>query len=828
MAVYEVGANNTLTSVKKVLSYTKEVDILTVEDLSSSKTYVAYVYGMNDGNGELYEIAFLAKQSAETSRVLTGIKINGSAWDISGLSGNSATISDGYAGPPTVQFIYTINYEDNTTKTGKTENVVAVKDGTSYVATSTALTTNVSLTFTSVSNVLFSMTDPTAPTEALDSKTSSAVTATFSPGGSATVYNGHSSNASVMVDANNGINLAGSGNSYFKASFPSPLAEGDVIESSNTAGAFFISNTNDRQNSQTMPYTIPSGSNLIGKTAVFIQKDVANAFTWLTITRAKTIDSQTLGGVKKGSNTLTAGTDYTISETTITLAEAHKSIVAPTDIKLINLITYDDASTEDKDVNVTLVENEDFFEGTATIGATTYTVKVPVDNSTPLLALSAASGSISLNSYTPAGSVKVTLTGTNLANGTFTAPTAEGVTVTPTSVEITDGTINQEFTISSTATTTASTAIVFAYDGAESQTYTLSYSKTAKRELTQTDVTEATTWDWTKSGGASIELKADTDPANGAEFILSDLPEINNDETFNAQTLKVSCQWPNRGTNYYFQGNVIKFNTTVPGTVQVWFSNTSNRTDTEANRRFLYVNDVNSGVYTLDQTFVNTEAMPVPMGEVIISAKTGEDDATMVRINKIVFTPAAATTISLNAKGYATYSNYYDVAVSGAKVYTAELDFNNAKITCHEVSSGKVPAGQGVLLYGTAGAEVTLTPTTGAGDLINNQLHATTLADGTLASKGDGDCYSLNGDTFMKYTGTSFVANKAYFEVLSGGSFSARSFTIEFVDGGYATAIDGVSAAERSADSVYDLQGRRVEKPVKGLYVVNGKKVVIK
>ena len=31
-----------------------------------------------------------------------------------------------------------------------------------------------------------------------------------------------------------------------------------------------------------------------------------------------------------------------------------------------------------------------------------------------------------------------------------------------------------------------------------------------------------------------------------------------------------------------------------------------------------------------------------------------------------------------------------------------------------------------------------------------------------------------------------------------------------------------------SDENVYDLQGRRVEKPTKGLYIVNGKKIVIK
>ena len=29
-------------------------------------------------------------------------------------------------------------------------------------------------------------------------------------------------------------------------------------------------------------------------------------------------------------------------------------------------------------------------------------------------------------------------------------------------------------------------------------------------------------------------------------------------------------------------------------------------------------------------------------------------------------------------------------------------------------------------------------------------------------------------------------------------------------------------------DNVYDLQGRRVTKPTRGLYIVNGKKIVIK
>ena len=85
-----------------------------------------------------------------TSKVLTGININDVSWDISGLSENAATISTAYVGAPSVEFVYTINYDDSSTKTGQTETVVATADGGNYVATSTQLTSNVTLTFTNV------------------------------------------------------------------------------------------------------------------------------------------------------------------------------------------------------------------------------------------------------------------------------------------------------------------------------------------------------------------------------------------------------------------------------------------------------------------------------------------------------------------------------------------------------------------------------------------------------------------------------------------------------------------------------------------------------
>ena len=43
-----------------------------------------------------------------------------------------------------------------------------------------------------------------------------------------------------------------------------------------------------------------------------------------------------------------------------------------------------------------------------------------------------------------------------------------------------------------------------------------------------------------------------------------------------------------------------------------------------------------------------------------------------------------------------------------------------------------------------------------------------------------------------------------------------------------ATGIDTVHGANGNAEGTYDLQGRKIENPKKGLYINNGKKVVVK
>lgn len=424
-----------------------------------------------------------------------------------------------------------------------------------------------------------------------------------------------------------------------------------------------------------------------------------------------------------------------------------------------------------------------------------------------------------------------TITGSNLTAGTYnlTIPSVTGLNVSPTSFTVAaDGTVSQEINVSYTSTenVAANTVNITATVGEASLSVPVKYSASVDTWTLQT-ISTAKTWDFSGlSGGVQY-----TGDDLTTEHVYANISEITFSDDFDATALAFTGEFPLRSGKGIAQNGTLKFNTSVPGTIVVKFSDTGTSASASAVKRYLVVNGktteywasrANNGTENPydAQLNVTTGAINVPAGDVTISGTSA------LVYSTLSFTPAAATTVTLNGNGYATYSTYYPVSVSGAKAYTATLDVDNEKITCSEIASAKVPAGTGVILFGEAGAEVTLTPTTEAAALSGNDLKATTLADGTLAEKGSGTYYALSGKTFMTFNGNAFVANKAYFEAPSGDG--VRSLTITFEDS-EAMGIDGaVVDVTKAVKGIFDLQGRRVENPVKGIYIVDGKMVVIK
>ena len=138
-----------------------------------------------------------------------------------------------------------------------------------------------------------------------------------------------------------------------------------------------------------------------------------------------------------------------------------------------------------------------------------------------------------------------------------------------------------------------------------------------------------------------------------------------------------------------------------------------------------------------------------------------------------------------------------------------------------------IPHGEPVILKTSAGDhKMVLTKTTGVASLGTNLLDVT---DGTH----NYDCYRLGyksgtGVAFYKFTATKPAAGIVYLDPeyinLSAG---ARELTISFADDDV-TAIEAVKVQNVAKGEYFNLAGQRVAQPTKGLYIVNGKKVVIK
>ena len=88
-----------------------------------------------------------------------------------------------------------------------------------------------------------------------------------------------------------------------------------------------------------------------------------------------------------------------------------------------------------------------------------------------------------------------------------------------------------------------------------------------------------------------------------------------------------------------------------------------------------------------------------------------------------------------------------------------------------------------------------------------------------------------NGTGFYRVPteGTTLAAGRAYLTIPAETAASRSALMLAFDDEEETTGISAsLTNSEEVNSAVYDLQGRRVEQPQPGLYIRNGKKVIIK
>lgn len=176
-----------------------------------------------------------------------------------------------------------------------------------------------------------------------------------------------------------------------------------------------------------------------------------------------------------------------------------------------------------------------------------------------------------------------------------------------------------------------------------------------------------------------------------------------------------------------------------------------------------------------------------------------------------------------DGQGYATlYSPAALQIPEGVEAYTLHAGTADAHLLAEQVSE-VIPAGTAVVLKGTADTtkSFAVSKEEGTADELN-------VLTGTVPALAAGEgkyVFSVVGEEagFYKFAGSNLAGFKAYY--VPQASENVQGFVINF--GGEQTT--GIISATENANAngtCFDLQGRRVNAGVKGISIVNNKKVI--
>ncbi|MBO5538236.1 MAG: hypothetical protein J5971_04235 [Prevotella sp.] len=193
--------------------------------------------------------------------------------------------------------------------------------------------------------------------------------------------------------------------------------------------------------------------------------------------------------------------------------------------------------------------------------------------------------------------------------------------------------------------------------------------------------------------------------------------------------------------------------------------------------------------------------------------------------------PISSVNITIPASGIGTYCSEYpldfsDVATNDLsfKAYTVR-SIDGSNITLEKITS-KVKGGVPFIITGEGGETVSV-PTGDSNNVPENLLCGTLAPTYVEAATTGYHNYGMSGGKFKRISSGIVPANRAYLPIADVGE--AREFSFIFVD--ETTGVSGAACLKQNEESrkqIFDLQGRRVAQPKRGLYIMNGKKMIVK
>ena len=181
-------------------------------------------------------------------------------------------------------------------------------------------------------------------------------------------------------------------------------------------------------------------------------------------------------------------------------------------------------------------------------------------------------------------------------------------------------------------------------------------------------------------------------------------------------------------------------------------------------------------------------------------------------------------------KEWTTFSSAYNLdfsSVEGLTAYTAKYDKANDAVALTQVK--RVKAHTGLILKGEAGNTYTL-PILASNeaklDAVDNQLIG--CVDALWSTGRDKDYFVYNGE-FVKSKNDGWVLPGKSYLYIDGGRVNQSPSPLRVYVDNTATSIDGITNNHVVKDEAYyNLQGVKVQHPQHGVFIHNGKKVVLK
>lgn len=182
--------------------------------------------------------------------------------------------------------------------------------------------------------------------------------------------------------------------------------------------------------------------------------------------------------------------------------------------------------------------------------------------------------------------------------------------------------------------------------------------------------------------------------------------------------------------------------------------------------------------------------------------------------------------VTITSAGWASFShaNALDFEGTGVTAYIAKAK-DDTHVTLTEIE--KVPAETGIVVHASAAGNyaipvLSVDPDDADGNLLKPWLTAGTPTDATYY------ILSVDGDKnpiFKKSKGGTLAAGKSYLVMPASGD--APQLSVDFGEG--TTNLEAIrTQMEEAREGIFDLSGRRVVNPTKGIYIVNGKKIYVK